>query len=419
MRNFESINGQMTIGGVKAVDIARKYGTPVYVTDEARLRENYRNVSAAFNSRMPTRINYALKANNNLAVLRILEKEGSCIDAVSIGEVELCLKAGFSPDRILYTGTSVSNEELSMLAARKVPINIDSMSEMRRLAEIAPGHPISIRVNPGVGAGHHAHVMTGSKTTKFGVPKGAIVNAYSEAISLGFNPFGIHCHIGAGVQVIDPFLEVTDVMIDIVNEIKDVLGLQLEMLDLGGGIGIPYKPEDHEMDLDAMADAITGRVLESTGIKQLVLEPGRYIICDSTVLLATVHDVKETPDKRFAGTDAGFHTLIRPAFYGSYHHVAVANRFGAPNELAYDVVGPICESGDFIAKDRKLPRLAEGDVLVIYDTGAYGFTMASNYNARPLPAEVLVSEGQTYLTRERQTMDDLIRGQKIPSRLMV
>lgn len=419
MRKFESIDGQMMIGGVKAVDIARKYGTPVYVTDETRLRENYRNIFQAFDQRMPTRINYALKANNNLSVLRILEQEGSCIDAVSLGEVELCLKAGFSPDRILYTGTSVTNAELKGLVARKVPINIDSMSELRRLAEIAPGHPISFRVNPGVGAGHHAHVMTGSKTTKFGIPKGAIINAYSEALALGFEPFGIHCHIGAGVQVVDPFLEVTEVMIDLVNEIRDTLGLKLKMLDLGGGIGIPYKPEDHEMDVENMAEAITSRVKETTDIEQLVIEPGRYIICDSTVLLATVHDVKETPDKRFAGTDAGFQTLIRPAFYGSYHHVAVANRFDQKGELVYDVVGPICESGDFIAKDRKLPRLAEGDLLVVYDAGAYGFTMASNYNARPLPAEVLVCEGQTYLTREAQNFDDLVRGQKIPSRLMV
>jgi diaminopimelate decarboxylase len=160
-------------------------------------------------------------------------------------------------------------------------------------------------------------------------------------------------------------------------------------------------------------------VLEMTDIKQLIIEPGRYVICDSTVLLATVHDVKETPEKRFAGTDAGFQTLIRPAFYGSYHHVAVANKFDQLGELVYDVVGPICESGDFIAKDRKLPRLNEGDVLVVYDAGAYGFTMSSNYNARPLPAEVLVNDGQTYLVRERQSLDDLLRGQKIPSRLMV
>jgi diaminopimelate decarboxylase len=419
MRNFQSVDNQMMIGGVKAVDIARKYGTPVYVTDEQRLRENYRNVYRAFARRMETRVHYAMKANNNLTVLRILEQEGSCIDAVSIGEVELCLRAGYAAKRILYTGTSVSNDELEALVQRKVPINIDSISELRRLAQIDPDHPISFRVNPDVGAGHHAHVVTGAKTTKFGIPKGAIVNAYSEALSLGFEPFGLHCHIGAGVQDVDPFLQVTDVLIDLVNEIKDVLGLKLEVLDIGGGIGIPYRPGDHEMDLENMAEAVIGRIKEHTSIKTFALEPGRYIICDSTVLLTTVHDVKETPEKRFAGTDAGFNTLIRPAFYGSYHHIAVANKFDIPGEFVYDVVGPICESGDFIAKDRKLPHIAEGDVLVAYDAGAYGFAMCSNYNARPKPAEVLVNDGQTHLIRGAETVDDLMRHQKIPSRLML
>ena len=221
------------------------------------------------------------------------------------------------------------------------------------------------------------------------------------------------------MQEVAPFIEVTDVMIEIANEVRDVLGLKLEVLDLGGGIGIPYKPSEHEMDVDLLADAITSRVKEHSSIKTLALEPGRYMVCDSTVLLTRVHDVKDTPDKRFAGTDAGFNTLIRPAFYGSYHHVAVANKFGREPELVYDVVGPICESGDFIAKDRKLPSLAEGDVLVVYDTGAYGFTMSSNYNSRGRPAEVLVHEGQAQVMREAETVDDLVRGQKIPSRLML
>ncbi|QLH75155.1 MAG: diaminopimelate decarboxylase [Methanomassiliicoccales archaeon] len=419
MRDFQSIDGTMIIGGVRASEIAKRFGTPVYVTDEERLRENFRKIDKAFNDRMPTRIHYALKANNNLTILRILEQEGSCIDAVSIGEVDLCIKAGFTPDRILYTGTGVSTAELKGLVKRKVPINIDSLSEMRRLAAIAPDYPVSFRVNPGVGAGHHAHVVTGAKTTKFGVPKSAIVNAYAEALALGLRPFGIHCHIGAGVMDVDPFVQVTEVMVELVNEIKDVLGLQLEMLDLGGGIGIPYRPEEHEMDVEALADAIVSRVKDATEIKTLALEPGRYIVCDSTVLLTTVNDVKETPEKRFASVDAGFNTLIRPAFYGSYHHVAVANKFDSPAELVYDVVGPICETGDFIAKDRRLPKVSEGDIIVVYDTGAYGFSMCSNYNARGKPAEVLVHDGQMHLIREAETVDDLVAHQRIPSRLMI
>jgi diaminopimelate decarboxylase len=419
MRQFQSANEQMIIGGMKATDLADRFGTPIYVTEEARLRENFRRINDAFNKRMPTRIHFACKANANLAIMKVLEQEGSCIDAVSLGEAELALKAGYSPDRILYTGTSVSNEEMRQLVQRKVPINVDSPSQLRRLAQIAPGYRISMRVNPDVGAGHHHHVVTGKKTTKFGIPKGAIVNAYAEALALGFKPYGLHCHIGAGVQEVAPFIEVTDVMIEIANELRDVLGLKLEVLDLGGGIGIPYKPSEHEMDVDLLADAITARVKEHSSIKTLALEPGRYLVCDSTVLLARVHDIKETPEKRFAGTDAGFNTLIRPAFYGSYHHIAVANKFGREPELVYDVVGPICESGDFIAKDRKLPRLAEGDVLVVYDTGAYGYAMSSTYNSRGRPAEVLVHEGQAQVVREAETVDDLVRGQRIPSRLML
>jgi diaminopimelate decarboxylase len=419
MRQFQSASEQLVIGGMKATDLAERFGTPIYVTDEARLRENFRRIHVAFNRCMPTRINFACKANSNLSILRVLEQEGSGIDAVSIGEAELALKAGYSPDRILYTGTSVPDEEMRQLVQRNVPINVDSPSQLRRLAKIAPGYRISMRVNPDVGAGHHHHVVTGKKTTKFGIPKGAIVNAYAEALALGFRPFGLHCHIGAGVQEVAPFIEVTDVMVDIANEIRDVLGLKLEVLDLGGGIGIPYRPEDPEMDVDLLAEAITSRIKGNSSIRTLALEPGRYIVCDSTVLLARVHDIKETPEKRFAGTDAGFNTLIRPAFYGSYHHIEVANKFGREPELVYDVVGPICESGDFIAKDRKLPRLSEGDVLVVYDTGAYGYAMSSTYNSRGRPAEVLVNEGQAQVVRDAETVDDLVRGQRIPSRLML
>jgi len=409
----------MLIGEVKATDIAEKYGTPVYVTDEDAVRRNYRAIYGAFARYMPTRVNYACKANTNLAILRILEQEGSCIDAVSIGEVEACLRAGFAPGRILYTGVNVSTQELEAVAARHVPINIDSFSELRRLALITTDLPISFRVNPEVGAGHHEKVVTGSRSTKFGIPKDSIVEAYSEALRLGFRPVGLHCHIGAGVQVVDPFVQGTEVLISIVQRLERELGLRLKFIDIGGGVGIPYHAEDHPMDLDLLAREITSRIKQGTGVEQIVLEPGRYIIADTTVLLTRVVDVKDTPDKKFAGVDAGFNTLVRPAFYGSFHHVAVANKFDRPAEEKYDVVGPICESGDHIARERMLPRVEEGDLIVAYDAGAYGFTMASNYNMRPLPREVLVQKGTVNLIREAQTIEDLLRNQRIPSRMML
>lgn len=419
MRNFENVDGQMLIGGVRASEIVRKYGSPVYVTDEDAVRSNYRAVFNAFDRRMPARINYACKANTNLAILRILEQEGSCIDAVSIGEVEACLRAGFSPDRIMYTGVNVSTPELKAVAALRVPINIDSFSELERLAMIDPGLPISIRVNPEVGAGHHEKVVTGARSTKFGVPRDRIVAAYAEAMQLGFRPKGIHCHIGAGVQVVEPFVQATEVLVSIVQDLERELGLRLEFIDIGGGIGIPYRPEDHAMDLDLLAEAITSLIKGGTSVRRVVLEPGRYIVADTTVLLTTVVDVKETPDKNFAGVDAGMNTLVRPAFYGSYHHVAVANKLGRPAEVTYDVVGPICESGDHLAKDRALPRVEEGDIICVYDAGAYGFSMASNYNMRPLPREVLVHKGTMNLVRESENVGDLLRYQRIPSRLML
>jgi diaminopimelate decarboxylase len=419
MRQFESIDNQMVIGGITARDLAERFGTPLYVTDEIALRENFRRIYEAFSNQMPARIHYACKANTNLAILRVLEREGSCIDAVSIWEVESCLMAGFKPDKILFTGVSVSDEEMKALVGRGVTINIDSLSQLRRLSKIGTHNPISIRVNPDVGAGHHDHVVTGSKMAKFGIPKGDLLGTYSEALDLGFRPIGVHAHIGAGVQDVAPFVQVTEVLVSLAKELEDSLGLSLEFLDIGGGIGIPYRPEEKAMDVELLAREVTSRVKSGCSAKSIAVEPGRYIVADTTVLITKVVDVKETPEKRFAGVDAGFNTLIRPSFYGSYHHVAVANKFGMPVEVTYDVVGPICESGDFLAKDRLLPKVAEGDIIAVYDAGAYGFAMSSQYNSRPRCAEVLVKEGSASIIRDRESLEDILRHERMPSRLMV
>ena len=418
MRKFECVDHELVIGGVKATEIVQKYGSPVYVTDENAIRANYRNIYQAFSKKMPTRINYACKANTNLAILRILEQEGSCIDAVSIGEIEACLRSGFSPDRILYTGVNVSDAELRAVVARGVPINIDSFSELERLAKITTDHQISCRVNPEVGSGHHDKVITGKRSTKFGIPKHQILEAYKRAVELGFKPAGLHAHIGSGGQTVEPFIEMVETLITIVQELA-AMGIELNFLDIGGGIGIPYRPEESAMDLDKMAAEITSRIKSKTKIKEIIIEPGRYIIADSTIILTKVVDIKETPDKKYAGIDAGFNTLIRPAMYDSYHHVAVANKFDLPAEEVYSLGGPICETGDVMAKDRELPKVEEGDIIAIYDAGAYGFTMSSNYNMRPLPREVLVKDGEITLIRESETVEELFRHQRIPSRLML
>lgn len=417
MREFDNDNGNMVIGGMHAADIADEFGTPVYVTDETILRDNYRRIHGAFAKHMDTRIHYACKANTSLAILKILEQEGSCIDAVSIGEVMTCMKAGFTSDRILYTGVNVSNSELKALVDLKVPINIDSTSELERLAAISTEVPISFRITPGVGSGHSDKVITGSKGSKFGIPIDRVIPTYGRAKELGFDIRGIHAHIGSGGQVVEPFIDLMYVLTDLVNEIKDELDIDLDFIDMGGGIGVPYKSNENEMDVDELAIALTDIVKEETDIKTIAVEPGRYIVCDSTVLLTRCVDIKYTGTKNYIGVDAGFNTLVRPAFYDSYHHVAIANRFNRACEHKFDVVGPICESGDYLAKDRPLPTPEEGDVIAVYNAGAYGFTMASTYNSRPRCREVLVNDGKAELIREAEDMEDIWRHQIIPERL--
>ncbi len=408
----------MIIGGMTASEIADKFGTPVYVTDEQALRENFRRIHQAFNRHMETRIHYACKANSNMAILKILEQEGACIDAVSLGEVLTCLKVGYSPDRILYTGVNVSNEEFEGLVDAKVPINIDSFSGLRRLAAISTDVPISFRVTPGVGSGHHQKVITGAKGSKFGIPIEEIVDAFREAVDLGFKPRGLHAHIGSGGQSVEPFTDLVGILLGVVDELKEKLDLDLEFLDMGGGIGVPYRPNEAVMDVDELAADLTEMIMEESGIKTLAVEPGRYVVCDTTVLLTRCVDIKRTEEKNFIGVDAGFNTLLRPSFYDSYHHVAIANKFNKACESRFDVVGPICESGDYLARDRVLPEPEEGDLVAVYDTGAYGFVMSSQYNSRPRCREVLVNDGEADLIREAEDLEDIWRHQVMPPRMM-
>ena len=417
MRDYENNKGTMMIGGVSSVDIANKFGTPVYVTDEQIVRENYRNIYNAFAQYMPTEVHYACKANTNLAILSILNQEGSHIDAVSIGEVLTCLKAGFPAERIMYTGVNVSDEELAQIVQTGCRINLDSRSELERLAKITTDIPISFRITPGVASGHSEKVMTGGKGSKFGIPMNQVIDTYARAKDLGFDVKGIHAHTGSGGMTTDPFTDVVDVLCEMVNRIEEEVNIKLEFLDFGGGIGVPYRPHDPEADLNELAILITDTIQEETDIKTVALEPGRFIVCDSTVLLTKCVDIKEAGMKKFVGVDAGFNTLIRPAMYDSYHYVAVANKFNKAGVAKYEVVGPICESGDYIAHDRALPEMEEGDIVAVYCGGAYGFSMSSNYNSRPRCAEVLVNNGEAELIREREDFEDLWRHQIVPARL--
>ncbi len=418
---LESRNGQLFIDGVSTKDLAEKYDTPLYVISERRIRDNYKRLHLALTQNYPkVKIYFAMKANSNLSVLKTLETEGANIDAVSPGEVFMALTNGFTPDRILFTGTSVRNDELKFLSDSGVTINMDSQSTLNRLLKIAVPKIVSFRVNPEIGAGHHNHCITAGKETKFGIWEQDAIKAYETAKNAGVQKFGIHMHIGSGILDPKPFLAALDKFLSIAKKVHDQLGINFEFIDIGGGIGVPYKPEDKELDLKLYAEKLltlfkTKTVQYDLGEPYFYVEPGRFLVCDSTILLASVNTIKTTPYKKFVGVDAGFNTLIRPAMYGSYHPIVIANKMAAADAEKVDIAGPICESGDLLAKDRRLPRIEEGDLLAVLNAGAYGFSMSSQYNARPRAAEVMVKNGKHRLVREREQLDDLMASQKTSS----
>jgi diaminopimelate decarboxylase len=416
---LENRNGELYVDGVSARELAAKFDTPLYVTSEKQIRKNYDRLhKTLIRNYKKIRIYYAAKANSNLSVLKILETEGSNLDAVSPGEVSMALKADFSPERILFTGTSVRKDELKFLVDSDVTVNVDSLSQLGRLLSMTTPSLLSVRVNPEIGAGHHGHVITGGKHSKFGVWAEDASKAYETAKKAGVKRFGIHMHVGSGVLDVEPFVLALEKLLSIAEKAHNQVGVEFEFINMGGGLGVPYKPEDKELDLTLFSDkvlALFKRRIAEYGLGEpfFCVEPGRYLVCDAGVLLTSVNTVKTTPFKKFVGVDAGFNTLIRPTMYGSYHPVLVVDKLGSLEEETYDVVGPICESGDTLARDRRLPKVEEGDLLAVLNAGAYGFSMSSQYNARPRAAEVLVKKCEYTLVRERETLDDLLSGQRM------
>lgn len=418
---FKNVEGKLYVEDVSTLKLVEKYGTPLYVISEGKVRENYRRLASAFSQDYSkVKVLYSAKANTNISVLKILAKESAGIDTVSPGEIYIALEAGFSPSQILYTGTSVGDEELAFALEKGVTINIDSLSQFKRLLQIAVPQKLSVRINTEFGAGHHEYTVTAGKISKFGVDAETAVEIYRKAKDLGVKSFGIHMHIGSGILQIDPFMKSAEKLFEVAKNVRKKTGLTFEFIDIGGGFGVPYRPSEEELDLTSLArrisDLFKKKVAEyMLGDPELWLEPGRYIVAEACVLLTRVNTIKETPYKKFVGVDAGLNTLIRPAMYGSYHHIIVANRLDEPLTERYDVVGPICESGDFFAKDRELPKIFEGDLLAILNAGAYGYSMSSQYNSRPRAAEVLVKGKSFELVREREAFQDLVKGQRVAS----
>ena len=415
-------NSHLTIGGVDSVELIEQYGSPLYVTNEERLRANFRRYKDAFPN---ADLYYAAKANANFTILKIMADEGAGADVFSDGELYMALLAGIPKEKVLFNGNSKSDSELLMAVKTGVRVTLDSLDELRTLSKIAKNEgavvDISFRVNPDVSPDTHPKISTGLKTSKFGVPHGEVVRAYKEAMDLpGVNPVGIHCHIGSQILDITPFAEAMTKMMDLVEQVSR-LGAKLEFVDVGSGLGIPYEKDIDVPTPQDLADLILpifNERCKAEGISpKLVLEPGRYVAADSTVLLTTVNTMKDAA-KKFVGVDAGFNLMIRPAMYDSYQHVVVANKADAPVKDIYSIAGPICETGDILAHDRELPEIEKGDIIAVLDAGAYGFSMSSQYNGRVRCAEVLVNDGDVDVIRKRETYDDLLANQILPARFL-
>jgi diaminopimelate decarboxylase len=394
-----------------AAALAQRFGTPLYVYEEQTIRQAYRRLRAAF-AFTDLRLHYAMKANANPWILRLLLEEGAHIDAVSAGEVHLALAAGCPAHRILYTQSAASDADMAFALQRGVLVNAESLSQLARLGSLAPGSRVCVRLNIYLGGGHHSHVITGGPDSKFGIDWEQWPQVQELLTAKGLRLVGLHCHIGSGIRDASLLAHAVSHLFHTARNFGP-----LEFLDFGGGLGVPYRDEEGPLDLAHFASLMEEKYrafCQDTGTSPAIaLEPGRFLVATAGNLLCRVTSVKQERKHLFVGTDTGFNHLVRPAFYGSFHRIdAVTPR---PGELRPTVVtGNLCEGGDLFTRDehgplpRLLPPLQEGDLLVLREAGAYGFAMSSRYNSVPLPAEVLVDGNQAKLIRRRETLEDLL-----------
>ncbi|ATN09954.1 diaminopimelate decarboxylase [Pseudomonas sp. FDAARGOS_380] len=412
MDAFNYRDGELFAEGVALSAIAQRFGTPTYVYSRAHIEAQYRSFTDALDG-VPHLVCYAVKANSNLGVLNVLARLGAGFDIVSRGELERVLAAGGQADKIVFSGVGKSRED--MRRALEVGVhcfNVESTDELERLqvvaAEMGVRAPISLRVNPDVDAGTHPYISTGLKENKFGIAIADAEDVYIRAAQLpNLEVLGVDCHIGSQLTTLPPFLDALDRLLGLIDRLGEC-GIYLHHIDLGGGVGVRYRDEEPPLIADyiqAVRERIEGRDLT------LMFEPGRYIVANAGVLLTQVEYLKHTEHKDFAIVDAAMNDLIRPALYQAWMDVtAVTPR--ASKARAYDIVGPICETGDFLAKDREL-ALEEGDLLAVHSAGAYGFVMSSNYNTRGRTAEVLVDGDQAFEVRRRETVAELYAGESL------
>ncbi|SDX34489.1 diaminopimelate decarboxylase [Pseudomonas syringae] len=412
MDAFNYRDGELFAEGVALSGIAERFGTPTYVYSRAHIEAQYRAYADALDG-MPHLVCFAVKANSNLGVLNVLARLGAGFDIVSRGELERVLAAGGKAEKIVFSGVGKTRED--MRRALEVGVhcfNVESTDELERLQEVAAElnvrAPISLRVNPDVDAGTHPYISTGLKENKFGIAIAAAEDVYIRASQLpNLEVIGVDCHIGSQLTTLEPFIDALDRLLDLVDRLGDC-GIHLHHIDLGGGLGVRYRDEEPPLAADyikAVRERLAGRDLG------LLFEPGRFIVANAGVLLTRVEYLKHTEHKDFAIVDAAMNDLIRPALYQAWMDVTAVHPRDS-EARAYDIVGPICETGDFLAKDREL-ALAEGDLLAVHSAGAYGFVMSSNYNTRGRAAEVLVDGSQAFEVRRRETVAELFAGESL------
>jgi diaminopimelate decarboxylase len=419
---MEYRSGTLHIGNVPAPGLASRFGTPLYVYDASVIRAQIENVREAF-AGLPFRPFYAMKANSNLSILRLVHEHGFGCDAVSPGEIFLALRAGFTPDEIWFTCSNVSDEDLLAIPDPRIVVNVNSMSEIDRCLALALPNPIALRINPDVGAGHHADVITAGESVKFGIDLAEVETARMLVEDSGRSVVGLHAHIGSGVDTPGPLLDSASRLLQLATGFE-----HLRWINFGGGMSIPYRPGEREFPIAEYGAELTRLAAPFLRARNLtaILEPGRYIAAPSGTLLARVTTKRISAGVEWVGVDTGFNHLVRPSKYDAYHHILNATRGSeASLRTSWDdsrpreevvVAGNLCESGDVFTREkgrvatRRLDPVNVGDLLAFCDAGAYGFSMASHYNARLLPAEVMVDGGDARVIRQRQDVEELTRG---------
>ena len=399
-------------GNTDPVQLIQKFGSPLYVYNEHLLRKRCRDLKGLI-SYPNFSVNFSPKANSNLEIIKIVRSEGLRVDAMSPGEIYINMQAGFKPEEILYISNNVGEDEFLYAIHAGVKISVDSVSQLEMFGRINPGGKVAFRVNPGFGAGHHEKVTTAGQKTKFGIEMNNIPDVKRIIREYNLKLIGINQHIGSLFMDGEAYLQSTGNILSIASQFSD-----LEFIDLGGGFGIPYKKQSNQPRLDLkelgekLSDVINSWVKEYGKDVEFKIEPGRYIVAESGILLGKVHAIKTNYRIKYIGTDLGFNVLMRPVMYDSHHDIEIYRENDIPSskEETVSIVGNICETGDIIARDRKLPEIFEKDIIGVLDSGAYGYSMCSNYNSRLRPAEVLIeADCNPRLIRRRDNLDDIVR----------